>query len=343
MSSQHLSIYSADMPELIEKLVQTPQMQRLSDVGMHCGCEYTCTPIYKKAILPYSRLMHSSGVAKIVWNFTKDVTQTAAGLLHDIATPVFAHTIDFMHNDHLLQEATEAKTKTFIENSAQIKALLDKYGIQIDDVNDYHKYPIADNDTPMLSADRLEYTLGNAHTVFHTDLSKIKEIYDDLAIATNERETAELCFVSVEIAKEFAEIALRNSYFYVSDEDRLSMEYLSDVVRYARTCGVLTDDDLYSTETNVVGKIKSNDATAKRWEDFSKITAAAVSEEMVSGEFCVKVFAKKRYIDPLALTDSGAKRMSVVDDDMRDKMEAFLSLDFDKYVYPVNKNLGRAK
>ena len=34
--------------------------------------------------------------------------------------------------------------------------------IKIEEVEDYHLYPIADNDTPKLSSDRLEYSLSNA-------------------------------------------------------------------------------------------------------------------------------------------------------------------------------------
>jgi len=37
--------------------------------------------------------------------------------------------------------------------------LLEKYHISIEEVNDYTKYPIADNHGPQLSSDRLEYTL----------------------------------------------------------------------------------------------------------------------------------------------------------------------------------------
>ena len=36
---------------------------------------------------------------------------TVAALLHDIATPVFAHVIDFLNNDYEKQESTEAETK----------------------------------------------------------------------------------------------------------------------------------------------------------------------------------------------------------------------------------------
>ena len=33
-------LYSAEMPDFITRLSETPPMQRLKQVGMNCGCEY---------------------------------------------------------------------------------------------------------------------------------------------------------------------------------------------------------------------------------------------------------------------------------------------------------------
>ena len=108
----------------------------------------------------YSTLTHSVGVALIIWNFTHDKKQTLSGLFHDIATPTFKHCIDFLNGDSETQESTEEKTEEIIKNSKEISFLLARDNIKIEEVSDYHIYPIADNDTPKLSADRLEYTLS---------------------------------------------------------------------------------------------------------------------------------------------------------------------------------------
>ena len=49
------------------------------------------------------------------------------------------------------QESTEELTKTLIEESKDIMKLLERDNIKVEEVCDYHIYPIADNDTPMLS------------------------------------------------------------------------------------------------------------------------------------------------------------------------------------------------
>lgn len=331
----YTSIYTEEIPVLLEKLANTSEMQRLSDVGMHCGCDYTKFPFYRTAGTPYSRLTHSVGVSKIVWNFTHDIRQAIAGLFHDIATPAFAHTIDFLQGDHLKQESTEDKTQLFIENSIEISALLKKHHIDIEEVSDYHKYPIADNDTPMLSADRLEYTIGNGFCVGNVELETLNSIYKDLTVAENEYGTEELCFRSIDAAKKFIEISLFNSRFFVSDEDRFSMQYLAEILGFAIENGTLKQDDLYSTENEVIKKLNKDRELSKMWKSYTEISAVTTSAEKPENQYCVNVSAKKRYIDPLVLVNNNAKRLTDIDTGIHNQIQTFLNIDFNKWIVAV--------
>ncbi len=333
ITRMYTSIYSRDIPPLITQLLKTTAMQRLSGVGMHCGCEYAKFPIYTQARGTYSRYTHSIGVAKIVWKFTNDIKQTVAGLLHDIATPVFAHTIDFMNDDHLEQESTESKTRLFIEGSREIMSLLDANNIHVDEVDNYHLYPIADNDTPNLSADRLEYTLGNGCLVHNIELSDIQNIYDDIVVVENEKNEQELCFRSMEMARAFTFISLENSQWFVSDEDRFAMQYLADLIRKALRSNVIAADDLFSTENAVIKKIKNNQEVCQLWERYADISAVDASMERLNDIYCVNVSAKKRYINPLVLVGQTPKRITDVDNEIKDRTESFLSSDFDRWVF----------
>ena len=154
---EYLKILSPNFPEWLLEYIYTPEMLRLDKIGMSCGTFYT--KVYNDKYF-YSTLTHSVAVALIIWNFTHDRKQTIAGLFHDIATPTFKHCIDFMNGDSEHQESTEERTEQIIRNSKEIMKLLKRDNIKIDEVADYHIYPIADNDTPMLSADRFEYTLS---------------------------------------------------------------------------------------------------------------------------------------------------------------------------------------
>ena len=154
-------MYHEDIPAFLTECMKTPILKRLKLIGMNCGCEYTSFPQFA-GLDSYSRYDHSIGVALIIWHFTGNRAQTIAGLLHDVASPVFSHAVDFMHGDYLKQESTEDGTERLIAGSVELQAILREYELTTADVCDYHRYPIADNDSPRLSADRLEYTIGNS-------------------------------------------------------------------------------------------------------------------------------------------------------------------------------------
>ena len=313
--------YLPETPALLAGLLDAPSLQRLKRVGMNCGCEYTAFPIFRRPD-GYHRYEHSLGVAEIVWRFTQDPKQAVAGLLHDIATPAFAHVIDFVRHDYLRQEATEAGTRELIEQDAVVLRELERLGVTVEDVCDYHRYPVADNDSPRLSADRLEYTLGNVlHYGFDTPAT-VRTLYEDLTVIPAEDGAPEIAFQHAEPALRFAQLALRCSKLYVSPEDRYAMQRLAEVVRQALALGALTGEALYGTEPEVIAALQAHPDTAKAWTAFTRLSRVRVTG---SPEGCVhprRIPAKKRFIDPLI---RGRGRVSAVFPFYRDALNAFLA------------------
>ncbi len=139
---KYFNILSDEIPEFLYEYIGTTEMQKQGNVSVTCGSCYT--KLFN-ITLDYSSLDHSVAVALIVYHFTKDKKQTLAGLLHDISTPAFKHCIDFMNGAHEKQESTEELTTKIISNSKEIMSLLNRDGIKLEEVADYHIYPIADN------------------------------------------------------------------------------------------------------------------------------------------------------------------------------------------------------
>ena len=106
------------IPEFLWDYINTKEMQKQNGISVSCGTIYS--KIYNQTW--YSSLDHSIAVALIVWNFTKDKKQTLAGLFHDVATPAFKHTVDFMNGDYEKQESREELTTDIIKNSKEIMA-----------------------------------------------------------------------------------------------------------------------------------------------------------------------------------------------------------------------------
>ena len=321
MSMEHYRIYHKEIPAILGECADTPCMQRLRNVGMNCGCEYTSFPRFC-GLKPYSRFDHSLGAALIVRHFTHDDRQAVAGLLHDVATPVFAHVVDFLRGDYLVQEATEDGTRAVIEGDAKLTGILSAYGLEVDDVCDYHRYPVADNDSPRLSADRLEYTLGNLLNYRIRTLDEIGAFYAGLSVGTAEDGQPELVFSDAKTAEDFAFASLACSKIYVSDEDRYAMQILSELLRFALDCGVLAEADLYTTEPEVIAKLTADERTAAAWKRYCAYRTTRRRPEPEDGGEWRRIPAKKRYIDPLI---RGVGRVSAHSDAFRAARDAFLS------------------
>lgn len=292
------NLYHDKMPEFLMAAAQTKPMQRLRQVGMNCGCEYTSFPRFQRG-MSYSRYDHSLGVAMIVWHFTKDPAQTLAGLFHDISTPTFAHVVDFLHGDYLKQESTEDGTERMIRESEEIQTILRSLELKTADVCDYHCYPIADNDSPKLSADRLEYTMGNLVQFGFGTREDVQTLYADVFAGTNEEGIPELQFHSQENAEAFANFALQCAKVYVSDEDRYAMQMLSELLRDAISQGVLTERNLETTEPEVIRLLCASEEFSTRWKVYSAYRVIHVAAQPQAEGAWRRIPAKKRSIDPL--------------------------------------------
>jgi len=323
-------IYHKNIPTLIMDLANTPAMQRLRSIGMNCGCEYTNIPIYKNCF-PYSRYEHSLGVALIIYHFTQDIVQAISGLFHDISTPTFAHTIDFLNGDYITQESTEADTATFISASNEIMQILNNNHINISDITDYHRYPIADNDSPRLSSDRLEYSLGNILEFGFAGLDEVYALYNDLTVLTNEDGQPELGFRTLEKAERFTELSLKNSYIFTSKEDRCTMQFLSTIMQKALDLHVITNSDLYKTEPYIIRKLLSHPDTRTSWEDYCNISQVMQSD-IKPGDGWIQVDAKKRYINPLV---QSMGRIASISSAASHKIDTYRNEDFSSWLQAI--------
>ena len=322
------SVYHETVPDFLREFADTPPMRRIQAVGMNCGCEYTDFPLFC-GLERYSRFDHSLGAALIVWHFTGDRAQALSALFHDVTTPVFSHVVDFLNGDYIQQESTESGIAEMLAASPEVMELLEKYGIAVEDISDYHRYPIADNDAPALSSDRLEYTMGNLLNYGLADLAELRELYNDLTVGEDESGRPELSFRTAEKAAVFARLALKTGRIYVSDEDRFAMEALADLLRRAIARGVLTRGDLMGTEPEVIEKLTADPICEQRWQTFCGYSRILRRAERPERGFWVQVDAKKRRIDPLA---AGVGRVSGWDAAVREETDAFLGLDFSPWL-----------
>ncbi len=314
---EYQEILSGEFPDFLNKYLSLKILTRLKGVGLLCGTDWT--PLFKNKFF-YSRFDHSLNCALIVWKWTHDKRQTIASLLHDVSTPVFSHVIDFKNGDALSQSSTENLNAKMISCDKELNFAIKKDGFIANDINDYHKFSICDNEVPQLSADRLEYMFPSGAALQGIfSLRSIRRIYNDLSLSVDEQGLTEFSFKTKKIAFEYFKRCLKVGMILQRNEDKIAMELLAQVVDKAIKCGALTELELYSlSEKEIIcrwdkmlGAASSNKKASKpygtenqtdflrHYKTFRTMKKIKRSDFPLPNHFCVSLEVKRRYINPL--------------------------------------------
>ena len=323
----YFNVLEPSFPEWLNDYIETKELLKQRYISVTCGKIYS--NLFEIDFF-FSSLDHSVAVALIVWHFTHDKKQTLSGLFHDIATPVFKHCVDFLNGDYMTQESTEDLTSKIISSSKEIMDLLKRDNIKLEEVDDYHIYPVADNDTPKLSADRLEYSLSNALLTYKlSNVDDIKKIYSDIVLGKDEDGTLELSFKSKETALEFVKITSKLSIIYRDDKTRYSMQLIADIIKRLNEDGLITKEDLYNKKESEIIEIIENSKYKNIFNIWKNAKNVKVSKEKPKNVYFVHHGAKIRYIDPLV----NKKRISSISEEAKKEIDKNLSYDMNNYVY----------
>ena len=324
---EYLNILESEFPEWLNDYINTKELLSQKYISVTCGTIYS--DLFESDFF-FSSLDHSIAVALIIWHFTRDKKQTLSGLFHDIATPAFKHCVDFLNGDYMTQESTEDLTTEIIKQSSEIVKLLERDNIKISEIDDYHIYPVADNDTPKLSADRLEYSLSNALFTYKIiDKESIKEIYNDIEIQRNSENEIELGFKTKKIARKFVSVTSKLSIIYREDRTRYSMQFIADILKKLSNEHKISKQDLYNLkESEVIDIIESSkyNDIFNIWKNATKVKT---SKEEPKDVYYVHHGAKIRYIDPLV----NGERISKICKIANNMINKNLSYDMNNYVY----------
>lgn len=301
-------ILCKDAPSFIRDYCRLFILDRLEGVGLLCGTDWT--PLYNNKFY-YSRLNHSVGTALIVWNFTHDKRQTLAALLHDVSTPAFSHANDFRNGDALKQESTEGLNEFMIVQDVELGAKLNSEGIYSTEVKNYHKYPVADNDLPKLSADRLEYMYPSGASLDGSwTIEEIEKNYKAIRVLKNEDGIDELGFIDEEQALLYTEKFCHISLILQHNENKLALNLIGDIVKRAIELQIITEGELYMmSEEQLLERFTfateqyCDEEFMELFSTFRNMTEIVHSDVPLADAYNVSLDVKQRYVDPLVLVD----------------------------------------
>ncbi|MCI9280820.1 MAG: hypothetical protein HFI49_00975 [Bacilli bacterium] len=300
-----------DFPLFLQKYLYTDTMRLLRYRSQFCGCDYT--KIYSP-ILPYTRFNHSIIVALINYHFTHDKKSTIASLLHDRKTPCFAHVIDYVLGDYEKQESSEEFKKDPLFQDKELLMMLKEDRVDIEELEDLSRYPILENKSPKLCADRLDGVLHTCAIWLHTNsLKDVKEVYEGLTVLDNKGEL-ELGFKDEKLALKFIQMVLVYAKELQSNRNKFTTQYLCDVIKTLIDRGLITFEDLY---TKPESEILSIISTLSSWEKFQNATNVISSDTKPRDSYSVSIDVKKRNVIPLVDINGNPLRINEVNEEAR--------------------------
>ena len=233
-------------PGDILEYIETEKMLKQQYISVTCGTIYS--DLFENKFF-FSSLDHSIAVALICWHFTQDKKITLSGLFHDIATPCYSHVIDYMNEDYEKQESTEEYTGYILKQDLYLKKCLEEDKIDINDIIDFKKYSVVDNDRPKVCADRIDgVILTGIGWTKNINMEDINRIVDDITIFKNENNEDEIGFKTLSIAQKVLQVSESIDMYCHSNEDNYMMQLLADITKLAINKKYILYSDLYFYE-----------------------------------------------------------------------------------------------
>ncbi len=250
-----------DEPLLID-LMNSTAMQRLHYVLQHgiSALIGLTTPI--------TRFQHSMGAMCIVRRLGGSLKEQTAAMLHDVSHTAFSHVIDHVVDNPHDQSYHDVKKAEYVAKT-DLPAILAAHGYDWTDFLDEAAYPLLEQPSPRLCADRIDYCLRDGEGL---DLATIGEIGDFLS---------ELRVVNGRFALNTLESAQWLADIYLQADDKSwsnfyevgIYELTARAIRTGLQVGAITEADFWGTD-------------AKVWQKLHAFTDDTLQEElaMVSPE-----------------------------------------------------------
>lgn len=287
---------------VILDLINCPTVQRLKGVDQ-AG--------YFEAFFPgtaHSRFDHSLGVYLLLKKYGASLEEQIAGLIHDVSHAVFSHAIDYVLDAGSEKEQNHQDNifNNFIKAS-EIPGILKRHGFDADYLSDDRNFPLKERELPDLCADRIDYSLRDA--IVYGEITDGQSILNNLTV-----ENGQWLFKDFVSAQEYAKLFLTlNTKYYSGLVDAVGVRTVGDCLRYALTKNYITENDLYTTDKEVLTKIKSYLSADAQLQLLFKRMGNQVGFKNNPDDYDAKVFIKSRMVDPLCRHNGEIKKLSAIE------------------------------
>jgi hypothetical protein len=289
---------------VIMELLAAPSVQRLK------GISQLGVPDRYHHLKGFSRYEHSVGVMLLLRSLGARLDEQIAGLLHDVSHTAFSHVVDWIIAGQGGQEGYQDEQHKRIIASSELAGILRKYGYDPYQIADESRFPLLEQESPKLCADRIDYTLREL------GVEKARPYLASLAVADGR-----IIFTSIEAARAFASdfLGLQKGN-WGSFESASRYTAFAQAVRYAIEGKIISFDDLWKDDEYVT-HIMENAQHPAIDAILEKLKEKSLDHLPKSDGVQIRKF---RHVDPdVRMEDGSLKRLSELDEEFaRDLREA---------------------
>ena len=131
------------------------------------------------------------------------------------------------------------------------------------------------------------------------------------------------------LAEKFVNNMSKLSKFYISNNAKITMQFLADIIKKMNQKGLINKEDLYKlSEKDVIEKIENceYDNISKCFKAWKNTTQINESDIPVEDKYCVSINAKRRYINPLVeINNDNYVRVNQISDIAKQDIEKCLN------------------
>ena len=264
-----------------------------------------------------SRFDHSMGAMLIVRRLGGSTEEQVAALLHDVSHTAFSHVIDYVVDGHDNQSYHDEIKEEYLQHT-DIPATLAKFGFDWRPFIHEEDFPILEQPSPRLCADRVDYFLRDAFGLGLATMEEIQFGLDSLVVANGRIATN-----NIEAAQWFG-----NTYIQADDTSWANFrevglyEVTARAIKRALQINLISESDFMSTDEPFWQKLhEGDDPELQQWLNLVSLDTKFVRDE---ANPTFRVSTKLRAIDPDVLVDGELRPLSTLDPQFAEHRTSYL-------------------
>lgn len=265
-----------------------------------------------------TRYDHCVGVMILLRKFNASLEEQIGGLLHDVPHTAFSHAADFVFKERESQGYHERFLEKIVFES-EIPGILRKYKIDPEFVTNDENFSLLEQPIPNLCADRIDYILRDMVGDKVYDQKAVDQILSNLVVVGKIFALKEPK-IALKFARDFMGQALHS---YNGARTLTAFEIMGELIRDCFNKGILVEDDLFTTDDEVLEKIrKSKDQNIKK---LLNLLNPNLVVEFNDEDYDYETRGKVRYIDPPVKVGKSTKTLTSLMPEFKNEINEFIT------------------